>query len=126
MLGVWLGGMRAKRTCRRNGPTRTAPTSTRYANYIPCSTGSRYREPSDITDSEYKMMVLCDKYRRGKNHRIHLLPFPIWIMKRNQRPDFVFVPDEINPKGPQMKQTSRAATGTWVRRSVVSSLSSSR
>jgi hypothetical protein len=27
-----------------------------------------------------------------------MLPLPIWIMQRNQRPDFIFSPDEINLK----------------------------
>jgi hypothetical protein len=59
---------------------------------------SSYREPSDFIDSEYNMMVLCEAHHRGRNHGIHLLPFPIWIMQRNQRADFIFSPDEIKPK----------------------------
>ncbi|HDR9065464.1 TPA: hypothetical protein ACU967_002221 [Burkholderia contaminans] len=55
---------------------------------------SSYREPSDFIDSEYNMMVLCEKHHRGKDHGIHLLPFPLWQMQVNKRADFVFSPDE--------------------------------
>jgi hypothetical protein len=41
------------------------------------------------------MMVLCEKHHRGKDHGIHVLPYPIWIMQREQRADFTFAPDEV-------------------------------
>lgn len=55
---------------------------------------STFAEPADFIDSEYNMMVLCEKHHRGKDHGIHLLPYPIWIMQRQQRVGFVFTPDE--------------------------------
>ena len=54
----------------------------------------QFSQPEDFVDSEYNMMVLCEKHHRGKNHGIHMLPYPIWIMQRNQRPDFIFSADE--------------------------------
>lgn len=58
---------------------------------------STFREPSDFIDSEYNMLVLCEKHHRGKNHGIHMLPHPIWIMQRNQKASFVFTSDEEKP-----------------------------
>lgn len=58
---------------------------------------STFKEPKDFVDSEYNMMVLCEKHHRGKDHGIHLLPYPIWIMQREQKADFVFAPDEVKP-----------------------------
>lgn len=58
---------------------------------------STFKVPADFIDSEYNMMVLCEKHHRGKDHGIHMLPFPIWIMQRNQRADFIFSPDEVKP-----------------------------
>lgn len=55
---------------------------------------STFKVPADFVDSPYNMLVLCAKHHRGKGHGIHLLPYPVWIMQRNQRADFVFSPDE--------------------------------
>lgn len=55
---------------------------------------STFENPSDFVDSEYNMMVLCEKHHRQKDHGIHVLPYPIWIMQQLQRKDFVFAPDE--------------------------------
>jgi hypothetical protein len=54
---------------------------------------STFKEATDFIDSEYNMMVLCEKHHRGKNHGIHLLPYPIWIMQKIQQEDFVFAKD---------------------------------
>ncbi|MFC3111400.1 hypothetical protein ACFQAT_10560 [Undibacterium arcticum] len=54
---------------------------------------STFNYPSDFIDAEYNMMVLCETHHRSKNHGIHLLPYPIWIMQREQRADFVFAPE---------------------------------
>lgn len=51
---------------------------------------STFTQPEDFIDSEYNMMVLCQKHHRGKNHGIHMLPYPIWIMQREALPDFKF------------------------------------
>lgn len=56
---------------------------------------STFKDPSDFIDSEYNMMVLCEKHHRAKNHGIHWVPFPIFVMQRNKKDDFVFSPDEI-------------------------------
>lgn len=56
---------------------------------------STFKESTDFIDSEYNMMVLCEKHHRGKDHGIHVLPYPIWIMQRDQRADFIFSPDEV-------------------------------
>jgi hypothetical protein len=55
---------------------------------------STFTDPSDFIDSEYNMMVLCAKHHRLKDHGIHLVPFPIWIMARNKRADFIFKADD--------------------------------
>lgn len=56
---------------------------------------STFSEASDFIDSEYNMRVLCAKHHRGKNHGIHWLPYPIFLMQMNKRDDFVFAPDDI-------------------------------
>ncbi len=53
-----------------------------------------FNEITDFVDSEYNMMVLCEKHHRARDHGIHLLPYPIWIMQKYQKSDFVFSPDE--------------------------------
>jgi len=56
---------------------------------------STFSEASDFIDSEYNMMVLCEKHHRAKGHGIHMIPYPIFVMQHNKRDDFVFSPDEI-------------------------------
>ena len=51
---------------------------------------STFENPEDFVDSEYNMMVLCMKHHRGKDHGIHFLPYPIWIMQKLQKDDFIF------------------------------------
>lgn len=52
--------------------------------------------PETFIDSEYNAkLVLCKKHHTGKDHGIHMLPFPTWLMQRHKRDDFVFAPDEI-------------------------------
>ena len=55
---------------------------------------STFKEPSDFIDSEYNMMVLCEKHHRAKDHGIHWVPYPIFIMQAIQKKDFIFSPDE--------------------------------
>lgn len=51
--------------------------------------------PETFIDSAYNAsLVLCRKHHIGKDHGIHFLPYPTWLMQRNRRPDFVFSPDE--------------------------------
>ncbi len=57
---------------------------------------SKFKEPSDFIDSEYNMMVLCEKHHRGKDHGIHLLPYPFWIMQEIQKTEFIYSPDELS------------------------------
>lgn len=54
-----------------------------------------FKAPEDFIDSEYNMMILCAKHHRLKDHGIHFVPYPIWVMQRNKREDFVFSPDEL-------------------------------
>ena len=54
---------------------------------------STFHEPTDFVDSEYNMMVLCERHHRGKDHGIHLLPYPIWIMQRECLAGFEFAKD---------------------------------
>jgi hypothetical protein len=54
---------------------------------------STFKEPEDFIDSAYNMMILCSKDHRLKNHGIHNLPYPIWIMQRNQLDEFIFTRD---------------------------------
>lgn len=39
-------------------------------------------------------LVLCKKHHTGKDHGIHYLPYPIWLMQKHKRADFIFSPDE--------------------------------
>lgn len=52
-----------------------------------------FNSPTDFIDSEYNMMVLCKHHHVHKNHGIHMLPYPIWVMQRNQLSDFIFSKD---------------------------------
>jgi hypothetical protein len=57
---------------------------------------STFKEPADFVDSAYNArLVLCKKHHTGKDHGIHLLPYPVWLMQAHKRADFVFSPDEI-------------------------------
>lgn len=62
---------------------------------------STFNEPVDFIDSEYNMLVLCKYHHTHKDHGIHMLPYPIWIMQKNKRADFIFSPDEIPTTGTQ-------------------------
>ncbi len=50
--------------------------------------------PETFIDSEYNMMVLCKYHHTHKDHGIHMLPYPIWVMQRNKLAGFEFAPDE--------------------------------
>lgn len=60
----------------------------------PAFAWSTFNEPSDFIDSEYNMKILCATHHRLKNHGIHMLSYPIWIMQRNKREDFIFAKDD--------------------------------
>jgi hypothetical protein len=51
---------------------------------------SSFKEAKDFVDSEYNMLVLCEKHHRGEDHGIHMLPYPIWIAQKYLKKDFVF------------------------------------
>lgn len=55
---------------------------------------SKFSKAEDFIDSEYNMMILCKKHHTGKDHGIHFLPYPIWVMQAIKLKDFVFSPDE--------------------------------
>lgn len=51
--------------------------------------------PETFIDSEWNAnLVLCKKHHTGKDHGIHMLPYPTWLMQRHKRQDFIFSPDE--------------------------------
>lgn len=54
-----------------------------------------FKEATDFIDSRYNMMVLCKYHHTHKNHGIHMMPYPIWIMQRNMGADFKFAPPEL-------------------------------
>lgn len=56
---------------------------------------ANFKEPLDFVDSEYNMLTICRLHHTGKGHGIHYLPYPIWIMQKYRKKDFVFSPDEI-------------------------------
>jgi hypothetical protein len=66
---------------------------------------STFKKPVHFMDSEYNLMILCEKHHRGKNHGIHELPYPIWIMQKNKRADFIFSEDEIPEDYPILFET---------------------
>ena len=51
-----------------------------------------FKEPADFVDAPYNMMVLCADHHRHRDRGIHMLPYPIWVMQRERRKDFVFAP----------------------------------
>ncbi|MEM0174030.1 MAG: hypothetical protein QXI16_05960 [Sulfolobaceae archaeon] len=53
---------------------------------------SKFKSPEDFVDSEYNMMVLCKKHHRLKDHGIHMMPYPNWIIQKYIRSDFVYTP----------------------------------
>ena len=56
---------------------------------------STFIDAEDFIDSEYNMRILCLKHHRGKDHGIHFVPYPIWIMQQIKKDSFIFSPDEI-------------------------------
>lgn len=56
---------------------------------------ANFKEPTDFVDSERNMLVLCKRHHTGRNHGIHYLPYPIWIMQKYRKQGFIFSPDEI-------------------------------
>lgn len=56
---------------------------------------STFKEPADFIDSAYNARrVLCKKHHTGKDHGLHYLPGPIYLMQKHKRVDFIFAPDE--------------------------------
>ncbi len=53
-----------------------------------------FKSPGDFVDSAYNMMVLCADHHRHKDHGIHMLPYPIWIMQAICNSSFVFAPKD--------------------------------
>lgn len=54
-----------------------------------------FKTAEDFVDHEYNMVVLCEKHHRHKNHGIHNLPYPIWIMQKHVKAGFqLFGPDD--------------------------------
>ncbi len=55
--------------------------------------------PETFVDSPQNMLVLHEKFHRGKDHGIHELTFPVWIFQAFPRvPGFVFSPDELHSR----------------------------
>lgn len=54
-----------------------------------------FKTPEDFIDDPYNMMILCAKHHREKDHGIHMLPYPIWVVQKVLRADFVQMPDEL-------------------------------
>lgn len=51
--------------------------------------------PETFVDSAFNARrVLCKKHHTGKDHGIHLLPYPVWLMQKHKRNDFIMTPDE--------------------------------
>jgi hypothetical protein len=57
---------------------------------------STFKSAEDFVDSEYNMMVLCAEHHRHKDRGIHNLPYPLWIMERNKRADFILFKEEAS------------------------------
>jgi hypothetical protein len=53
-----------------------------------------FKTAEDFVDSEYNMLILCDIHHRHKNHGIHYLPFPIFVMQRYKRDDFIMFTED--------------------------------
>jgi hypothetical protein len=50
---------------------------------------TQFRVPEDFVDHEYNMMVLCEEHHRGPGTGIHQLPYPVWVMQKHKRLDFI-------------------------------------
>ncbi len=61
---------------------------------------STFKSAEDFVDSEYNMMVLCATHHRLKNRGIHNLPYPLFIMQRHKRDDFILFEDQTPPVVP--------------------------
>jgi len=54
---------------------------------------SEFKEPEDFVDSPFNMVILCEEHHRHKNHGIHNLPYPIWVMQKHKKAGFqLFAP----------------------------------
>lgn len=56
---------------------------------------SKFKEAKDFIDSEYNMMVLCEKHHRQDDHGIHMLPYSIWVIQKITKEDFIFTDKQI-------------------------------
>lgn len=53
-------------------------------------------KPETFIDSIFNAnVVLCKKHHTAKDHGIHMLPYPTWLMQKHKRDDFIFSPDEV-------------------------------
>ncbi len=53
---------------------------------------STFKTPTDFVDSEYNMMVLCQKHHRHKDYGIHMIPYPVWVVQKELLPNFIEMP----------------------------------
>lgn len=55
-------------------------------------------KPEAFVDSGANMWPLCQKHHLGKDHGIHVMSFPIWVVQSCLKRGFVFSPDEMRAK----------------------------
>jgi hypothetical protein len=52
-------------------------------------------KPETFIDSEWNArLVLCKKHHTGLDHGIHMLPYPLFLLQKVKKADFIFSPDE--------------------------------
>jgi hypothetical protein len=56
---------------------------------------SKFKDPADFVDSPYNMLILCQAHHRGQHTGIHYMPYPLWIMQKHKRHDYVLTIDDI-------------------------------
>lgn len=55
-------------------------------------------DPESFVDSPANMWPLCEKHHLAKDHGIHVMSFPIWVVQSCLKKDFTFSPDELRAK----------------------------
>lgn len=68
----------------------------RMREFYPDFDWTTFKEPGDFVDSAYNMLVLCEVHHRHKNHGIHMMPWPIFIMQRYKRDDFIMFVEDVD------------------------------
>ena len=63
-------------------------------NLHPTYDWSQFKIPEDFVDHEYNMMVLCEDHHRGPGTGIHHIPYPIWVMQKHKKSDFILIEHE--------------------------------